>query len=85
VGIFDIIPPVIGVRILFVLGIVNLVTGLLIFFSCRCIPGARIMGKLMKYSAYRRYFRYHCYIWRVFWPSVIVHAIIAIVYVGIPF
>jgi hypothetical protein len=74
-----------AIRVLFVLGIVNLVTGLLIFFSCRCLPGSRFGKSLMKNKWYQRFFKLHCYIWWVFWTSVVVHAIFAIVYVGWPF
>ena len=72
-------------RLIFILGIINLVTGTLIFLSCRCIPGLKIGVKLMKYRAYQRFYRYHCYIWKVFWSSVFVHAIFGIAYLGIPF
>jgi hypothetical protein len=71
-----------AIRLLFILGIVNVVTGLLIFFSCRCLPGSRIGGKLMKYQPYQRFYKYHCYIWKVFWPSVIIHALLAIIFIG---
>lgn len=74
---------VIVAKIIFILAIFNLVTGAAIFFSCRCIPGARILGKLTKYPAYRHFNKYHCYIWRVYWPSVFVHAILAIAFFGI--
>ena len=73
-----------ALRILFILGIVNLVTGLLIFFSCRCLPVSRIGKGLMKYKWYQRYFKWHCYIWWIFWISVVAHAIIAIIYIGWP-
>ena len=72
-------------RVILILGIINLVSGGVIFSSCRCIPGLKITGNLMKYAAYKRYYKYHCYVWWVFWPSVIVHAIFAIVFFGIPF
>lgn len=71
-------------RIIFVLGVVNLITGVMILFTCRCIAGARIVGKLMAYPHYQRFFSYHCYIWWAFWVSVIVHAILAILLSGIP-
>ncbi len=67
------------IRVILALGIVNLVTGALVFFTCRCQPGPRI-GK-----RFPRFYKAHCYLWRVFWASVIVHAILAIVYVGVPF
>ncbi len=72
-------------KLIFVLGIVNLITGFMILITCRCIAGAKIVGKLMAYPAYQRFFSYHCYIWWAFWISVIVHAILAITLSGIPF
>jgi hypothetical protein len=65
-------------RILFILGFVNLVTGLAIFFSCRCFPGSRIGKKFMRYRWFQGFFKIHCYIWWVFWVSVIIHASLAI-------
>jgi len=73
-----------AMRVLFSLGIVNLVTGLLVFFSCRCLPGSKWGKNLMKYQWYQRFFKLHCYIWWIFWISVVVHAIFAIIYVGWP-
>ncbi|MDP2931811.1 MAG: hypothetical protein Q8O05_04845 [Chloroflexota bacterium] len=81
----SIFQPVLVTRVVFILGMVNLVTVLSIFLSCRCIPGMKVAGKLMKYPAYRRFCKYHCYIWWVFWPSVVVHAIFAISLIGVPF
>ena len=76
--IFQLIAP----RLIFILGIVNLVLGLSIFFSCRCIPNWKLTSSLMKYGAYKRFFKLHCYLWWIFWPSVIVHAVVAIVFFG---
>jgi hypothetical protein len=80
-GIFH---SVIVARLIFVLGIVNVLAAMLIFFSCRCIPGSRLLSKLTKHAAYNRFFKYHCYIWWIFWPSVIVHAVLAFAFFGIP-
>ncbi|MFH1647683.1 MAG: hypothetical protein ABID71_08385 [Chloroflexota bacterium] len=71
-------------RIIFSLGIINIVSALLIFMSCRCISGARLLGRLRKYAWYQSLFKVHCYIWRVFWPSVIVHGFLAVLYFGVP-
>ncbi len=71
-------------RVIIILGIINLVAGLLIFLSCRCIPGWRASGWLMKYQWYQRFFRYHCYIWLAFWPSVAAHAVLVILFLGWP-
>ena len=80
-SIFDLL---LTTRLIVVLGIINLVTGALIFFSCRCLPGSRLGNKLMKYQKYQRFYKYHCYIWRVFWPSVMIHAILALIFFGWP-
>jgi hypothetical protein len=75
----------VAMRLLFILGIVNVVTALALFLSCRCLPTWKIGKNLMKHKWYQNYFRYHCYIWWIFWASVIVHAILAIKYLGWPF
>ncbi len=80
----NIFAPLLVIRLIVVLGIVNLVTGVLIFSSCRCLPGSKLGSKLMKYHAYQRFYKYHCYIWRVFWPSVMIHAILTVVFLGWP-
>lgn len=80
----SIIGPLLAIRLIIVLGIVNLVTGALIFFSCRCLPGSKLGNRLMKHQGYQRFYKYHCYIWRVFWPSVMIHAILAIIFFGWP-
>jgi hypothetical protein len=40
---------------------------------------------MMKYGAYKYFFKLHCYLWWIFWPSVLVHAGVAIVFFGVPF
>jgi len=72
-------------RIIVILGIINILAGAAVFFSCRCIPGARLMGKMMKYSAFQNFYKYHCYIWRVFWPSVFLHSLLVLMFFGLPF
>ena len=39
----------------------------------------------MKYSAYKRFYKYHCYIWWVLLPSVVIHAGLALAFFGVPF
>lgn len=75
-----------SVRVFFVLGIVNLVLGFLILFTCRCIPMTAFIGnRLMKYRGYQRFYRVHCYLWPLLWLSVIAHAVLAIGFLGNPF
>ena len=80
----EIFQSILIVRMIFILGIVNVLAGTLIFFSCRCISSGGLLKKLMKYPAYQRFFGYHCYIWWIFWPSVVIHALLAIAFFGIP-
>ncbi len=74
----------IATRVIIILGIANLVTGALIFLSCRCLHGSKLGSWLTKYQAYQRFYKYHCYMWRVFWPSVMIHAILVAVFLGWP-
>lgn len=76
--------PVLVQWTILTLGFINLTTGILIFFSCRCLPGSGLGKKLMKYRWYQRFYKWHCTIWRVFWPSVMVHAVLAILFFGWP-
>ncbi len=78
----DIFQTVVVGKLIFILGIINVITAILLFGSCRCVPGSMIMGKLTQYSLYRRFFSYHCYVWRIFWPSVVLHAFLAIMFFG---
>ena len=75
---------ILATRLIVILGIINLVTGLLIFFSCRCLPGSKLGSNQMKHQAYKSFYKYHCYIWRVFWPSVMIHATLAVIFFGWP-
>jgi len=81
----EIFQSIVVARLIFILGIVNMIAVILIFFSCRCVSSGSLLRKLMKYPAYQRFFKYHCYIWWVLWLSVIIHAILAIGFFGVPF
>jgi len=75
-----------AVKLIFVLGIVNLVSLILLLVTCRCFPGLKIFsGKLMQHPVYKRIFKYHCYVWWIFLTSVVVHAVFAIGSYGVPF
>ena len=72
----------IAIPLIIVLGILSLVSGLLIFMSCRCIPGWKLTGSLMNNATYKRLFKTHCNIWWVFWALAVIHAIVAILYLA---
>jgi hypothetical protein len=80
----DIFHTIVTARAIFILGIVNIFTGLLVFLSCRCLQGIKLAKKLMQYKAFLRFYKYHCYIWWFFWAGVIIHAILAITFFGWP-
>jgi len=72
----------IAIPLIIVLGILSIVSGLLIFMSCRCIPGWKLTSGLMNSAIYKRFFKTHCNIWWVFWALVVIHAIVAILYLA---
>jgi len=51
----DFIHTVAVSRTIFILAIANLATGVLIFLSCRCIPGLTWGVRLMQYNWYKRF------------------------------
>ena len=67
-------------QVIKILGILNITMAVLLFSSCRCIPASKLFRGIMDRPAYKSYYKYHCYLWYVFWPSVIVHTTIAIVF-----
>jgi hypothetical protein len=72
-------------RVVYILGIVNLGMGALVLFTCRCIPTWQLSKNMMKYKWYQRVYKLHCYLWWVLLASVIIHAVFAIIYFGVPF
>jgi hypothetical protein len=64
-------------KAIFILGYINIISVLLIFFSCRCLAGPKITKKLWQYPWYQAFNRKHCYFWWIFFVSVILHTIIA--------
>lgn len=76
---------VFAARLIIVLGIVNFVTAFLLLFSCRVIPSFKLTRGLMKHNFYKNFYRYHSYLWLIFWISVTVHVIFAVNFIGWPF
>jgi len=72
-------------KVIYVLAIISLVSGILIFFSCRCLPGSRIASNWMKNERYKRFYKFHCYFWWILLVSVIIHGVFAIGFLGNPF
>ena len=81
----SIFTSLLGIRIVFILGILNLLMFIAILLTCRCLPTSRIGKNWMQNATYKRIYKYHCYLWWVFGASVITHVIFAIGAFGIPF
>jgi len=71
-------------RLILVLGILNFLLVLLIYLSCRCVSASKMGSRLMKNPQYKRFFGRHCHLWAILWPSVVVHAFLAIMFLGWP-
>ena len=81
----SILHGIFAARIILILGLVNLVTGFLLLFTCRVIPAFKPTRGLMQHAFYKNFYRYHVYLWWIFWISVIVHVIFAMNFLGWPF
>ncbi len=79
------IDPVFGAKAAYVLGITNLLGLLLVFFSCRCLMGSALAKRLWQHGWYRKFYSMHCYYWWLFFVSVALHAVLAIIAYGNPF
>ncbi len=80
-AVFNMVAP----KIVFALGIMNLLTGLTLYFSCRCFPVGKVGKQMMQKEWFKKFYKYHCAIWKIFWTSVIIHVALAIAVFRIPF
>lgn len=78
------IEPALGAKLVFILGITNLIGILLVLLSCRCILGFN-PEKLGKNKLFMAVYKHHCWYWRFFILSVFLHAVLAIYLYGVPF
>lgn len=76
--------PVLATRLVFILGITNLVGLALVFFTCRCLMGPKLAQTMLKIPGYQKFYRTHCRWWWLFFASVAGHSILAIWIYGIP-
>ena len=64
--------------IILVFAISNIILGVLVFFTCRCMPGFQLTRGLMQNKNYLKFYKYHGYLWLIFLASVMIHAVFAI-------
>jgi hypothetical protein len=82
----DILQSSLALKIIFISAVLNVVLLIMLSLSCRCVPMlGRLGNKLMSYRPFQNFYKIHCYLWTIFWISVIVHMVFAIALIGIPF
>jgi cytochrome b561 len=75
----------IAMKLIIGLGIAAGVTGLLIYFSCRCFPAWKYSKKITNNAGYKKFFKIHCNFWWLFWALIIMHILAVIFYFYTPF
>jgi len=75
----------IAARIILIFSITNIVLGILVFFTCRCMPGFKFAHGLMQNKSYLKFYKFHAYLWLIFLISVLIHGIFALNFMGVPF
>ncbi len=67
-------------QVILVTAIVNIVAVLLLLFTCRFVPGLKGMQPLTRTAAFKSLNRFHSYIWWIAVPSIVVHAVLALLH-----
>jgi uncharacterized membrane protein YagU involved in acid resistance len=67
-------------NIILITALVNLVAVLTVFFTCRFIPSLHLTRPLINKKWYKLLYKYHSHVWWLLVPSVVIHAIIAIMH-----
>ena len=67
-------------NIILVTALINAITVLLLFFTCRFVPSVKIAKPLMNKKWFKTLYKYHSYIWWILTPSVLIHATMALLH-----
>ncbi|OGY47713.1 MAG: hypothetical protein A3J62_03985 [Candidatus Buchananbacteria bacterium RIFCSPHIGHO2_02_FULL_38_8] len=81
----DFISTTLGIKLVYILGITNIISILLVFFSCRCMMGMKFFTRLAQYQWYKKFYSKHCYYWWLFIISVLFHTFLVFFIFGNPF
>jgi hypothetical protein len=73
------VSPIID-NIVLVTALINVIGIIVIFFSCRFVPSARLTKSLAQHRWHKFIYKYHSYTWWVLAPSILVHVAIAILH-----
>ena len=76
---------IVEARIIFITAMFNIVLMLMILLSCRCMNTWKLTSWLNKQAWFKAYFKWHCYVWYILLVSLVVHAVFALRFFGVPF
>tara|TARA_Y100000310_G_scaffold324587_1_gene386609 strand:- start:42 stop:287 length:246 start_codon:yes stop_codon:yes gene_type:complete len=79
------INPELGIKLIYILGITNILSIILVMFTCRCMGLYRLTNKLFQYPWFQKIYSKHCWYWYIFIISVFAHTILAFKILGNPF
>lgn len=74
-----------GQQLVFILGITNVISFLLILLTCRCLVGFKFLKKPLVNKFFSKLYKWHCIYWIIFILSVLAHTILAFRIYGNPF
>jgi cytochrome b561 len=67
-------------NVILVTALINIVLVLLLFFTCRFIPSVKMTKSLVGKKWFKLLYKYHSYVWWILVPSVLIHAVIALLH-----
>jgi len=76
--------PTLAIRLIYIFGITNIISILLVLTSCRCMGIANITNRFFDYLWYKKYYSKHCWYWWIFIISVLLHTSLAFYIFGVP-
>jgi hypothetical protein len=68
-------------NIILTTAIINIVTVLILFFTCRFIPTLNLTKPLVNKKWFKTIYKYHSAIWWLLAPSVLIHAVLALLHI----
>ena len=78
------IDALLGIKLIYIFGIINALSIAMAFSTCRCLIGFRFVNEMLKRPWYRWVFDHHCWYWRIFFVSMILHGILVFIIFGDP-
>jgi cytochrome b561 len=68
-------------NVILVTALINIVLILLLFFTCRFIPRVKMTKSMVEKKWFKLLYKYHSYLWWILVPSVLIHAVIALLHI----